>query len=231
MREAVRVLVVDDEPLAREGMRLLCQADPDVIVVGEAADGHSAADAIRTLVPDLVFFDVELPASSAFQALERLGAGPRPLVVFVTAYDRYAVRAFDVRAVDYLLKPFTDERFAESLARAKELLAPRRPVSRIMVRESGRTRYVDVDSIDWVEAADYYVELHLGDTSILHRETMQSLETALDPVRFVRIHRRAIVNIDRVREIVRCGRRWNVVLAAGVTLPLSGRARARLLGR
>ena len=231
MRDRVRVLVADDEPLAREGVRLLCQAEPDVVVVGEAASGGAAVEMIRALGPDLVFLDVEMPTCDAFDALERLGGAPRPLFVFVTAHERYAVRAFDVRAVDYLLKPFTDARLAEALTRAREMLARPRLPARLAVRESGRLRYVDTDDIDWIEAADYCVELHVGSTSILHRESMQALEAALDPLRFIRIHRKAIVNVDRIREIVRSGRRWSVVLASGVTLPLSGRARERLLGR
>jgi two-component system LytT family response regulator len=231
MPEPLRVLVADDEPLAREGVRLLCEADPEVLVVGEAANGGDLAEAIQALRPDLVFLDVEMPAGSAFEALARLDGAARPLFVFVTAYERYALQAFEVRAIDYLLKPFTDERFAEALTRAKQLLAPatrRRPLA---VRETGRVRYVDPDAIDWVEAADYYVELHLGGSTILHRESMQSLEAKLDPLRFVRIHRKAIVNRNRIREIVRSGRRWYVVLADGARLPMSGRARERLLGR
>ncbi|HWM88553.1 MAG TPA: LytTR family DNA-binding domain-containing protein [Kofleriaceae bacterium] len=225
MREPVRVLVADDEPLAREGVRLLCQADPEVVVVGEASNGRGAAEAIEALRPDLVFLDIEMPAGSGFDAIERLGGTP-PLFVFVTAHERYALRAFDVRAVDYLLKPFTDARFAEALARAKQALAAPRP-ARLEVREAGRVRFIDIDDIDWIGAADYCVELHLGDRSILHRESMQSLEARLDPARFVRIHRAAIVNLDRVSEVVRTGRRWHV-LVAGARLPVSERARSRL---
>ncbi|HEU4532975.1 MAG TPA: response regulator, partial [Polyangiaceae bacterium] len=176
MPEPWRVLVVDDEPLAREGVRLLCEADPELSVVGEAASGAAAAEAIAALRPELVFFDVEMPAGDAFDALARLGPGERPLFVFVTAHERYALRAFEVRAVDYLLKPFTDARFAAALARAKEALAGARRRAPLAVRESGRVRYVDPDAIDWVEAADYDVELHVGGSSLLYRESMQALE-------------------------------------------------------
>jgi two-component system LytT family response regulator len=231
MAEPLRVVVADDEPLAREGVRLLCQADSQVLVVGEAASGSDLTEAIQTLRPDLVFLDVEMPAGSGFDALARLERVRRPLFVFVTAYERYALQAFEVRAVDYLLKPFTDERFAEALARARELLAAAPPRPPLAVRETGRVRYVDADAIDWVEAADYYVELHVDGSTILHRESMQSLEARLDPLRFVRIHRKAIVNRNCIREIVRSGRRWYVVLADGARLPVSQRARQRLLGR
>ncbi|HEU4404996.1 MAG TPA: LytTR family DNA-binding domain-containing protein [Polyangiaceae bacterium] len=231
MPEPFRVLVVDDEPLAREGVRSLCEADPELSVVGEAASGAGAARAIADLRPDLVFFDVEMPAGDAFDALARVEPAARPLFVFVTAHEHYARRAFDVRAVDYLLKPFTDARFAEALARAKEALSAARRRAPLAVRESGRVRYVDPGAIDWVEAADYYVELHVGGSSLLYRESMQALEGRLDPARFVRIHRKAIVNLDRVVEVVRAGRQWQVVLADGVRLPVSDRARERLRGR
>jgi two-component system LytT family response regulator len=215
-----RVLIVDDEPLARERLRTLLADEPGIQVAGEAADGGSAADAIRALNPDLVFLDVQMPGSSGFDVIEEVGADKMPFVVFVTAYDRYALRAFDVHALDYLLKPFDRERFRQALGRArqqleriggdlerrlialvKDLKPAQSRVDRFVVKSSGRVFFVRNDEIDWIEAAGNYVKLHVGADSHLFRETMNSVEARLDPDLFFRIHRSHIVNIERIREL------------------------------
>jgi len=221
VRERVyRVVIVDDEPLARDSVRHLLARDPDVVVVGEAS-GPDAVDVIRRAQADILFLDIQMPELDGFEVLARLAPAPLPVVVFVTAFDRYALRAFDVNAVDYLLKPFDDDRFAKALARAKELartpaggdlarqigelLADRgrreRYAQRFMVRSRDRTIVVSVEDLDWIEAADYYVSLHAGGKTHLMRQTMAELEEKLDPARFFRVHRSAIVNVERVREV------------------------------
>lgn len=216
-----RVLIVDDEPLARERLRTLLADERSMAVVGEAADARTAADAIRTLSPDLVFLDVQLPGATGFDVIESVGADRMPFVVFVTAYDRYALRAFDVHALDYLLKPFDRERFRQALSRArlelerrtggdleqrllaivKDLKPSPTRVDRFVVKTGGRVFFVRNDEIDWVEAAGNYVKLHVGAESHLLRETMHAVESRLDPEQFFRIHRSHIVNIERIREL------------------------------
>ncbi|HEU4885023.1 MAG TPA: LytTR family DNA-binding domain-containing protein [Longimicrobium sp.] len=223
----LRVVVVDDEPLARTGMRDLLARDPELEVVAQCADGREAVRAIGALRPDLVLLDVQMPEMDGFEVLREIGAERMPLVVFVTAYDRFALRAFDVAAVDYLLKPFDDERFLRAMQRAKHAVrnaevgelgrrlagllerggaepareAPAAYASRLMVKNTGRTVFVRVEEVDWIEADDYYAKLHVGDKTHLLRESMGSLEARLDPLRFFRVHRSAIVNLDRVREV------------------------------
>jgi two-component system LytT family response regulator len=223
----LRVVVVDDEPLARTGMRDLLARDPEMEVVAQCADGREAVRAIGALRPDLVLLDVQMPEMDGFEVLREVGAERMPLVVFVTAYDRFALRAFDVAAVDYLLKPFDDERFLRAMQRAKHAVrnaevgelgrrlagllerggaeppreAPAAYASRLMVKNTGRTVFIRVEEVDWIEADDYYAKLHVGDKTHLLRESMGSLESRLDPQRFFRVHRSAIVNLDRVREV------------------------------
>jgi two-component system LytT family response regulator len=223
----LRVVVVDDEPLARTGMRDLLARDPEMEVVAQCADGREAVRAIGALRPDLVLLDVQMPEMDGFEVLREIGAERMPLVVFVTAYDRFALRAFDVAAVDYLLKPFDDERFLRAMQRAKHAVrnaevgelgrrlagllerggaepqreAPAAYASRLMVKNTGRTVFIRVEEVDWIEADDYYAKLHVGDKTHLLRESMGSLESRLDPLRFFRVHRSAIVNLDRVREV------------------------------
>jgi two-component system, LytTR family, response regulator len=211
------ILIIDDEPLARDSIRALLEEEHDVRVVGEATGTDAAALITRTR-PDILFLDIQMPEVDGFAVLDQVGADAVPVVVFVTAYDRYALRAFEVHALDYLLKPFDDRRFAEALSRAKErawshrrgtvdarltellqVRAQRR--ARFLVPTRDKTIVVDADQIDWIEAADYYVSLHAGGTSHLLRETMDEIEKQLDPGQFFRVHRSAIVNIDRVREI------------------------------
>jgi two-component system LytT family response regulator len=247
-----RVLIVDDEPLARERLRMLLAGEPAMAVVGEAADARSAADAIRALMPDLVFLDVQLPGATGFDVIESVSAEKMPFVVFVTAYDRYALRAFDVHALDYLLKPFDRERFRQALARARQQIerreggdleqrllaivkdlkpAPNR-VDRFVVKAGGRVFFVRNDEIDWVEAAGNYVKLHVGTESHLLRETMHSVESRLDPELFFRIHRSHIVNIERIRELQPWfNGEYVVFLKNGTRLTLSRGYREKLQDR
>jgi two-component system LytT family response regulator len=258
----VRVLVVDDEPLARAGLRGLLADDPEVAVVGECANGREAVAAIRAQAPDLVLLDVQMPELDGFAVVREVGASQMPVVVFVTAFDQYALRAFEARALDYLLKPFSDERFRQALERAKEQVRQRRlgalsaqlaallglpgappdaavpvavparePVARLEVRLGGRQIFVAVADIDWIEASDYYVRLHAAGRSHLLRETMQELEGRLDPRRFVRVHRSAMVAVDRVAELrTDAAGRPLLVLRDGTRLPVS-RGRRELVER
>jgi two-component system LytT family response regulator len=208
---ALRVVVVDDEPLARETLRFLLSRDEDVRLVGECS-GVDAAEVIGRERPDILFLDVQMPEVDGFQVLQAVGPGAVPAVVFVTAYDDYALRAFDVHALDYLLKPFDDRRFEVALSRAKEAARGKRVDQRLVklldghakrffVRTREKVLLIRPDEIDWIEAADYYVSLHVGGKTHLLRETMNDLEQQLDPERFFRVHRSAIVNVDRVREL------------------------------
>ena len=217
MSEPFRVLIVDDEPLARRLVKVLLEGDPEVVVAGECS-GVDAADAVASTRPDIMFLDVQMPEVDGFAVLDQLAAGQTPVVVFVTAYSEHALRAFDVHAIDYVLKPLDDTRFAQALVRAKDQARARRRgeiderLSALMrdrprfprgflVRTRDKTLVIKAEDIDWVEAADYYVSLHVGGASHLLRETMSELERRLDPERFFRVHRSAIVNVDRVREI------------------------------
>ena len=238
--QPIRAVVADDEPLARAGMRALLEDDPELVVVAECANGHAAVAALREHEPDLVLLDVQMPGLDGFGVVQEIGADRMPVVIFATAFDQYALRAFEARALDYLLKPFTDERFRDVLGRAKEQVRQRRlgalraqpaAPARLEVRLGNRVAFVRIDDVDWVEAADYYARLHVGAASHLVRETMQELEARLDARRFVRVHRSAIVNVDRVRELrtIAAGRH-EVVLRDGTRLPLS-RSRRELVAR
>ncbi|PYP42005.1 MAG: DNA-binding response regulator [Gemmatimonadetes bacterium] len=245
------VVVVDDEPLARSGVADLVREDPDLEVVAECADGRSALEAIERLRPDLVLLDVQMPELDGFEVLRRLDSARRPAVIFITAYDEFAVRAFDVHALDYLVKPFDDARFAEALGRAKRMigggagelgrrldallthLAAGGPAGnvqgRIVVKTAGRVTFVRVEELDWVEAADYCIKLHTGGKSHVIRESMHALEGRLDPRRFFRVNRSAIVNLDRVREIQPYFKGEQVVLLQdGTRLKLSRGRRVEL---
>jgi two-component system, LytTR family, response regulator len=236
MPDVLRAAVVDDEPLAREGIRLLLGKDPEVEVVGEAGNASEALELLRRTRPQLVFLDVQMPGGDGFELLTR-AERPLPLVVFVTAYDAHALKAFGVHALDYVLKPFDDERFTQALQRAKRELRREAAAeigermlqgvqalerTRVVVRDRGRVTFLDEDEIDWIEAADYYVELHVGTHTYLHRESMAALEARLDSHRFVRIHRKAIVNIRCIREVRRdAGGGLVAVLSCGVSLPVA----------
>jgi two-component system LytT family response regulator len=223
----IRTLIVDDEPAARDAIRALLAGDEEIVVIGERADGRSALGAIREEAPDLLFLDVQMPEMDGFSMLRQLEPRELPVVVFVTAWDQYALRAFEVHALDYLLKPFTDERFSEAVDRAKrhvrqgqlgalslqllELLdgagqpQPERRdgpyLKRLMIRTEGRVIVLPVKDVDWIEAEGDYVKIHSGRAWHLLRETMKHLETQFDPARFVRIHRSTIVNVERIKEL------------------------------
>ncbi len=236
MADQVRAAVVDDEPLAREGVRLLLGRDPDVTVVGEAGNLSEALALLSRERPQLLFLDVQMPGGDGFEVLQR-AEGPLPLVIFVTAYDAHELKAFGVHALDYLLKPFDDERFAEALQRAKRELQRTAAAeigermlqgvqalerTRVVVRDRGRVTFLDEEEIEWIEAADYYVELHVGAQTYLHRESMSALEARLDSRRFVRIHRKAIVNIRCLRELRRDPSGGLVaVLSSGACVPVA----------
>ena len=215
------VLVVDDEPLAREGLRLLLARDPDFAIVHEARNGREAVDQIRSVRPDLVLLDVQMPEMNGFAVVKEVGAAAMPVVVFVTAHDQYAIQAFEVNAIDYLLKPVTEARFTKALARTrKRLLAKpdtgadgqilslletiastKRALTRLAVRSQGKTVFVNVDEIDWIEAAQNYVRLHAGKAEYLLHVSLSSLERSLDADTFLRIHRSTIINIRRIKEV------------------------------
>ena len=217
----IRTLVVDDETLARERVLSLLQQEIDVEVVGECSDGGQAVAAIQEQSPDLVFLDVQMPGCDGFEVLKTISPDRMPTVIFVTAYDEYALRAFEVHALDYLLKPFGKDRFQETLRHAREALEARRAgdlgrrllamvndikpepqsVERLVVKSGGRVFFLRTDEIDWIEAAGNYVRLHLGQESHLFRETMNRMETRLDGRRFSRIHRSRIVNTERIKEL------------------------------
>jgi two-component system LytT family response regulator len=223
--EKLKALIVDDEPPAREGLRLLLERDPNIEIAGECGDGQQAIALIQQVQPDLLFLDVQMPELDGFAVLERVGVAAMPLVIFVTAYDRYALQAFEVQALDYLLKPFSDERFFKALQRARTQLAQGRtqewrqrlsgllpqpqalPVAadasqrleRLLIKAGGRVSFLRVEEIDWIEAADYYVVLHVGAKTHLLRETIAKLAARLDEQKFLRIHRSTIVNLERVK--------------------------------
>jgi len=222
----IRALIVDDEPLARERIRDLLAEESDIEVVGECADGSEALAAIQALSPQIVFLDIQMPEMSGFEVLEALGADRIPAVIFVTAYDQYALDAFDMHAIDYLLKPFDGERFSWALDRARRLIGAggdgaagetdlaerlrsllaevdreRRYLKRLAVKSGGRVYFLQLDQIEWIEAAGNYARLHEGGRSHLVRATLKRLVEKLDPDRFLRISRSAIVNLDFVREL------------------------------
>jgi len=245
--EPIHTLIVDDEPAARNGIRHLLRTDPDVAVIAECRNGREAVQILRRDGADLVFLDVQMPDLDGFGVVREIGAAQMPVVVFVTAYDQYALRAFEVHALDYLLKPFSDERFHEALNRAKaqvrqgrlkelsdkfaDLLEGReeavpggaaRHLRRLVIKAGGRISLLPVRDVEWLEAEGDYVRLHVGKTSHVIRDTMKALEAQLDPTRFVRIHRSTIVNIERVKELQPMFKgEYVVVLFDGTELSLS----------
>ena len=241
----VRVLIVDDEAVARRRIRRLLAAEPDVTVVGECADGASALKAMTGDKPDLAFLDVQMPELDGFEVVQSVPPAQLPGVVFVTAFDRYALRAFDVQAIDYLLKPFTRERFRTALSRAlarldsrshdniavllDHLRATRRYPKRVAVRGADRFIVIHWRDVDWVEAADNYVKLHVDAKEFLLRDTLAAVERQLDPERFARIHRSVIVQLDRVAELHPASHGdVDVVLRSGTRLVLSRTWRERV---
>lgn len=247
---SIRTLIVDDESLARDRLRDLLQKEPDIEIVGECADGRAALASIERERPDLIFLDIQMPELDGFGVLEALRAEPPPLIVFVTAFDQFALRAFEVHAVDYLLKPFDRERFQTALRHAvtqlrhreassfdqrqSALLTELKPANktpeRLAVKKSdGRVVLVKIKDIDWVEAAHNYVELHVGKDSHLVRETLNTIEARLAPENFVRISRSVIVNVERIKELqpLFYGE-YVITLHNGARLTLSRRYRDKL---
>lgn len=230
MSKKIKAMVVDDEPLARRNLRALLKADADIELVRECGNGKEAVTQIRALAPELVFLDVQMPEMDGFAVLDALAAlaalagRSLPVIIFVTAYDQYALKAFEVSALDYLLKPFSDERFHKALQQAKQQIAQQdasdfgkqmlallgarnlqadapRYLTRLMVKTGGRVLFLKTAEIDWIEAYDNYVRLHTGGKAHLLRQTMNELAATLSPEQFARIHRSAIVNLDRVKEL------------------------------
>jgi two-component system LytT family response regulator len=249
MTALIRVLIVDDEPLARGVLREMLQSDPDVVIVGECANGKEAVEAIKDFNPDLLFLDIQMPEMGGFEVLDTLSEGQTPHLVFVTAYDQYAVRAFEVHALDYILKPFDRERFEASWQRAKaqlqrernggveqkilslleDLKAGTKYLERLVIKSSGRIYFLETNEIDWIQAEGNYVSVHTGKKSHLLRETISSLENQLDPKKFLRIHRSAIVRIDRIKELQPWFHgEYHIILNDGTQLTLSRNYRDRL---
>jgi len=241
--ESLRVIVVDDEPLARAVVREYLGAHPGVEVVAECANGFEAVKAVSELAPDLMFLDVQMPKLSGFEVLELIGRSVP--VVFTTAYDKYALSAFDVHAIDYLLKPFSAERFAEALTRARERLAAREalplealvaddrakqaPLERVLIRDGSRVHVLPVDAIDYVEAQDDYVAFHSEGKSYLKDQTLAAVENLLDAARFVRIHRSYLLNIDRIGRVELYAKDSRIaILRDGTKLPVSRAGYTRL---
>ncbi len=245
----IRAVIADDELLARERIRTLLAQEPDIEVVEECPGGHETIAAVRRHSPDLLFLDVEMPEVDGFGVLRALGAEYTPVVIFTTAFNQYAVQAFESHALDYLLKPFTQERFRGALNRARVHLQPgkghefaerllnmlgdmrREPktLDRLVVRSGGRVIFLKAEEIDWVEAAANYVCLHVGKESHLLRDTMNSFEAKLDPAQFMRIHRSIIVNLEKIRALQPCNNgEYIVILENGKELSLSRSYRDRL---
>ena len=232
----IRTLIVDDEPLGRSNLSVLLRLDPDIEIVGECSSGAEALEKIRSARPDLLFLDVQMPECDGFDVLEMLGTNPPPAIVFVTAYDQYAVRAFEAGALDYLLKPFDNARFDRALDRAKQAVKrgkdePRK-LERLAIKSVGQIFFVRISEIDWIEAADYYACLHVGSRTHLLRRSMADLEKELDPKAFCRIHRSTIVNLARV-EKMQIGEdgEYEVLLDNGACLRLSRRYSKELQSR
>jgi len=247
--QRIRTVIVDDEPLARRRIRRMLARDAEIEIVSDCSNGKEAIAAIKTLKPDLLFLDIQMPEIDGFDVLESLDPSRLPLVIFVTAYDQYALRAFEVSAVDYLVKPFDRVRFEKALDRAKlrmagergsdltrqtlalleELKARSNHVERLLIKAGGRAFFLKTDEIDWIEAEGKYVRLHVGKESYLLREAIGSMETQLNPKKFPRIHRSSIVNIDRVRELQPWfHNEYRVILNDGTELMLSRSCRKRL---
>jgi two-component system, LytTR family, response regulator len=239
----IRCLIVDDEPMARKRIRALLEKEPDCAIVGECQNGPQTLAAVDKLTPDLVFLDIQIPGLNGLEVMTALSKDNRPAVIFVTAYDRYALKAFEQHAVDYLLKPFDNERFSRSLDHVRKLLAGRvqqgdlsgmlgdllrrldrreKYVQRVSVKEDDRIIVIAVDEIEWIEADKRCVKLHLGKRSVILRESIGNMEKRLDPRQFIRIHRSYIVRCSAIREVQRwVVGSWLLVLAGGAKLDVS----------
>jgi len=233
-RRPIRVVVADDEPIARATLEKLLGEDDEIELAAVCKNGAETVSAVREESPDLLFLDVHMPGLGGFEVIEELGDEKPPVVVFVTAYDAYALRAFDVQAVDYLLKPFDDDRFRSALERAKERVrrdAPE-PVQRLSIHREGRIEVIDVRDVVWIEAADQYVKLHTASGVHLMRESMTQLERMLDPRRFLRVHRSVIVALDHIGAVDSSGGSGaRVRIGQGTWLPVSRSRTARLRQR
>jgi two-component system, LytTR family, response regulator len=246
---SIRALVIDDEPLARDMIREMLAGDPEVEIVGECVNGEQAVQAIRSLCPDLIFLDIQMPELGGFEVLEAISQEFTPYVIFATAYDQYAVRAFEVHAFDYLLKPFDHERFDAAWKRARqrikadrleerdqhilallqELKAGPHYLERLVIKTGGRVFFLDVDDIVCIEAEGNYVRVHDGHKHYLLRETISNIETQLDPKKFLRVHRSAIVKIDRIKELQPWFHgEYRIILENGKQLTLSRNYRTNL---
>jgi len=253
MRDAnpskIRALIVDDEPLARRRIKSLLAHDQSVEVIGECSDGYKAVTSISELNPDLVFLDVQMPAMDGFEVIKTISAEQMPTVIFVTAYDQYALKAFEVNALDYLLKPFDRRRFQKTLERAKamirglkngnvnnqllslldDLRREQNIPDHFIIKSGDRVVFLRVEEIDWMSTVGNYVRLQVGRDSHLMRETMTGMESKLDPVSFMRIHRSTIVNLDRVKEVQPWAKgEYVVIMRDGTRLIMSRRYRERL---
>jgi two-component system LytT family response regulator len=246
----IKTIIVDDEPLARRGLRQMLAPHSDFKVIAEARNGVEAISAVRSLHPDLLFLDVQMPEPDGFGVLKQIGPSLMPLVVFVTAYDEFAVRAFDAHALDYLVKPIQEKRFIEAVARVRERIRLNEAVAisgrlaellelqnretlkqRLVVPTSSGELLLDASEIDWIEADDYYAAIHAGKRRHLIRESLSSLEGRLDAAQFVRTHRSAIVNIERVREVRNEAGEMLLRLRDGQCVPVSRRRREFLKER
>jgi two-component system LytT family response regulator len=235
----IRALIVDDEPLARSNIAVLLRAHPEVEIIGECGSGAEAIGEIRVSSPDLLFLDVQMPECDGFDVVGLLGKDLPPAIVFVTAYDQYALRAFEAGALDYLLKPFDNARFERALARAEQRIRAGRPdknqarkLERLVIKSAGEVYFLKISEIDWIEAADYYACLHVGSKNHLLRRTLADLEEDLDPKQFCRVHRSSIVNLDRVRSLkLSEDGEYEVVLENGSRVRLSRRYRRHLQER
>ncbi len=246
----IKTLIVDDEPLARERVKRFLRDEPGVEIIGEAGNGAEAVRVIESEQPDLVFLDIQMPEKNGFEVVKALDPKIAPTVIFVTAYDNYALQAFDVHALDYLLKPFNRERLHRSVERARQhierrnsgtiderllaliadLKAEKKYLERLVVKAVGRVFFLKADEIDWIEAAGNYVKLHAGRESHLIRETMNGIEAKLNPEKFLRIHRSTVVNVDRIKELhPMFSGDYSVILHNKTELTLSRNYRERFL--
>lgn len=247
---SIRTMIIDDEPLARERVKRFLRDEDEIEIIGECSNGVDAVGAIKEKKPDLVFLDIQMPEKNGFEVIRSLSGKYLPTVVFVTAYDQYALQAFDVHALDYLLKPFTRERLHRAVMRAREqidgkrfgriderltsliadLKTEKKYLERLVIKTTGRVFFLKSDEIDWIEAAGNYVKLHVGRETHMIRETMNGIETKLDPDRFLRIHRSTVVHIDRIKELhPMFSGDYAVILRDGTELALSRNYRERFV--
>lgn len=227
----LRTLIIDDEPPARKKIRHFLEADSEIEVIGECENGHQALESIKTKSPDLLFLDIQMPHMDGLGLLKHIGSKRPCAVIFVTAYDEYAIDAFDVSATDYLLKPFTRKRFEEAVAKVKQqMMKPLQPAhnsDRIAIKSDNGVFLLKCNQVDWIESQDNYVVIHSGQKTFLNRDSITATENSLDPNQFVRIHRRVLINADRVQTIFPNGENC-VILHNGTKLPVSRRLKQKV---